>query len=538
MPVCFAYCASRERRAAVGSRPVFSAFRGASCAAIAGAVALASMPARAQGTPPVTVTPSQRAQAIDGFGASSAWNDQDMDDASADLAFTVDAGVGLSLLRVRIAPDGGCLEVGTAQKAQERGVKVWATPWSPPAEWKNNDNINDGGILLPEHYDDWSQTLVNFARMMGDAGVPLAFLSAQNEPDFVAATYDSCTYTPDALADFIGNHLGPALADAGLIDAYGRPLRVMGPETDGWGTPNGNANFPPFKAAIKASPAAMQAVGVIASHSYNGTPQADPSINASNQGFWETEVADTKDPQDPGIASGLWVAQQIHQALVGAGMNAWHYWWIYPSGPDNQGLWNIPTDAGKFGPAKRLYTMGNFSRFIRPGFYRINATAQPIANVLVSAYYDAPSSTAVIVAINGTSSPVSQTFQLNAATSDSWASWVTSATQNLAPGDAIVGGDPFTYTLQAQSVTTMVGHITSVSDAGAPEGGLDNGTTGGGTYVSIPATNSGATSSGCALACSATSGLAGGAAGLGGAGVMVLLGVARRRSRRRGDRAS
>ncbi len=43
-------------------------------------------------------------------------------------------GAGLSLFRVRIAPDGatGAGEMAMATAAQSRGARVLATPWSPP----------------------------------------------------------------------------------------------------------------------------------------------------------------------------------------------------------------------------------------------------------------------------------------------------------------------------------------------------------------------------------------------------------------------
>ena len=85
------------------------------------------------------VHPNQREQVIDGFGASSAWTAPDMGDAGADLTFSTDpavGGAGLSLLRVRIAPDGTCGEIATAQEAIARGATVWATPWSPPPNTK------------------------------------------------------------------------------------------------------------------------------------------------------------------------------------------------------------------------------------------------------------------------------------------------------------------------------------------------------------------------------------------------------------------
>jgi O-glycosyl hydrolase len=42
-------------------------------------------------------------QTIVGFGASSGWTSPTMDDSHADTFFTVDNGIGLSLLRMRIA---------------------------------------------------------------------------------------------------------------------------------------------------------------------------------------------------------------------------------------------------------------------------------------------------------------------------------------------------------------------------------------------------------------------------------------------------
>jgi O-glycosyl hydrolase len=105
-----------------------------------------------------------------------------MDDSQADAFFTVDKGIGLSLLRIRIAPNGTSLELATAKQAIAYSVSVWAAPWSPPAEWKDNHDVNNGGHLLPEHRQDWADRLVSFAKNAAAEGVPLIGLSAQNEP--------------------------------------------------------------------------------------------------------------------------------------------------------------------------------------------------------------------------------------------------------------------------------------------------------------------------------------------------------------------
>lgn len=105
-------------------------------------------------------------QRIDGFGAAAAWTAPNISNTLADTFFSADKGVGLSLVRLRIAPDGTTLETTTAQRAIARGATVWASAWSPPAAWKTNNDTKNGGSLLPSHYQDWANTLVNFVKNM------------------------------------------------------------------------------------------------------------------------------------------------------------------------------------------------------------------------------------------------------------------------------------------------------------------------------------------------------------------------------------
>src|SRR5690606_28451689 len=106
----------------------------------------------------------QARQVITGFGASSAWTAQSLTDEEADLFFSRERGLGLSLLRLRIAPDGATWENVAAIRAHERGVALWAAPWSPPGAWKTNGSDVNGGSLLVEHYQDWADRLAEFAR--------------------------------------------------------------------------------------------------------------------------------------------------------------------------------------------------------------------------------------------------------------------------------------------------------------------------------------------------------------------------------------
>ena len=107
---------------------------------------------------------------------------------------------------------------------------------------------------------------------------------------------------------------------------------------------------------------------------------------------------------------------------------------------------------------KRLWAMGNFSKFVRPGYYMIGATNNPSSGVYVTAYKDPGSGKFAIVAINNGSSSKSMSFTLNGFTTSSVTPWVTSASSDLAQQSPIASsGGAFDATLAGKSITTFVG---------------------------------------------------------------------------------
>jgi glucuronoarabinoxylan endo-1,4-beta-xylanase len=114
--------------------------------------------------------------------------------------------------------------------------------------------------------------------------------------------------------------------------------------------------------------------------------------------------------------------------------------------------------------------LGNYSKFVRPGFYRIDATHTPQVGILISAYQNQATGALVIVAINQNSSNVSQSFTLSGVTASSMTPWVTSANLNLIQqSDVSVVNGSFTYSLPAYSITSFVGETTALL---APPTGL------------------------------------------------------------------
>jgi len=52
-------------------------------------------------------------------------------------------------------------------------VKVYASPWSPPAWMKTNNDMLHGGKLKPEYRDAWARYYVRFVEEYEKEGVPM-----------------------------------------------------------------------------------------------------------------------------------------------------------------------------------------------------------------------------------------------------------------------------------------------------------------------------------------------------------------------------
>ena len=391
-------------------------------------------------------------QPIDGFGAADVWAGP-LTAAQVTLFFDPVNGIGLSLLRIGIDVNGTPLGSGAypdSIAAAKFGVKVWGAPWTPPAGDKSNNNQNNGGTLLTADYDSWASILAGFpATFKKNTGLDLYGVSAQNEPDFTAS-YASCIYSSAQMVAFV-KVLGPKLA------ALNPPVNLLAAEPDAWNNLWQGDDYGP---AILADSAASAAVTIFATHDYgntnnNSTTRPAPPAGVK-QHIWETEVSDETAP-DVDIGHGIDVATWVYAALTTGGASAWHYWWLINANTDGEGL--LLQGGSTTNVPKRLYTVGNFSKFIRPGYVRVSTSgATPAGGALVSAFKDPVKGTVVVVAINpGTGTATLPIFVDGGKTLTQVTPYVTSANDNLAAQPVIaVTNENFTATLAAQSVTTFV----------------------------------------------------------------------------------
>ncbi len=425
-----------------------------------------------------TVDWSTTFQRIDGFGASSAWQgtwttpEENIFFSTNNAIVYTDTlgnkstnnGIGLSLLRNRIVNAGSpastatptTVETTIMKAAQALGARVWSTPWTPAVGFKSTNDTYDslpitnavnGGTYLGSGNNAtnlaYASQLANYVVSMKSQGINLYAISIQNEPDAQVNTYDACQWTGAQIHDFTTN-----LYNALLAQNVASTM-IMLPESQNW------QDYQNLAGPAMADPNVAADVGIVADHNYDGANGPTTlTKNSYGKALWETEVA-LLSGSDSSIANGIYYAQRIFMFMTVAQANAYHYWWLMASstGAGNEGLMD---NNGSI--TKRLFAFGQFSRFVRPNYYRIGVDSGT-GPAQVSAYKDSVSSNFAIVAINSYSGVVTQAFSLaNITGVASVTPWITSATLSLSPQTPVaVSGGTFTYTLPAMSIVTFVG---------------------------------------------------------------------------------
>ena len=117
-----------------------------------------------------------------------------------------------------------------AQKIQP-DLKIWASPWSPPAWMKTNNHYaseydesptNHNGLsreralelpttgfkMQPGYLNAYALYFAKFVQAYGKEGIRIEAINIQNEP-CSTQKYASCTWRPEDMAYFIGKFLGP-----------------------------------------------------------------------------------------------------------------------------------------------------------------------------------------------------------------------------------------------------------------------------------------------------------------------------------------
>jgi glucosylceramidase len=278
-------------------------------------------------------------------------------------------------------------------------MKIMATPWSPPG-WMKSSGAMIGGTLLPSMYDAFANYFVKYIQAYAKAGIPIDYVSLQNEPLYVPADYPGMSMDGPTQLVVLRDHVLPAFMDNQIT------TRVLVYDHN-WDRPD-HPETVLSDPAINASPI----VAGTAWHGYGGTPgvMLTTGERFPDKGQYQTEHS-----------GGTWVTDQVHEDfaeivhVLRSGGRAFVKWGLaldQHRGPHAGGcgtctpLVTVNTSGAISFPID-FYTLGQFSRFVLPGAHRIYSSNG--TGILTAAFVN-PDGSKALVAMNDTKAAV--TFQV------------------------------------------------------------------------------------------------------------------------------
>lgn len=407
-------------------------------------------------------------QEIDGFGVTQdeectyAMQEPQRSEVM-DLLYSQEDGIGLSILRTEIGcddvskpsiePEEGVYnyepdirELWYFNEAQARGVeKIFGTAWSPPAWMKTNGKLERGGFLKKAYYQKYADFLAKYVEIYRDYhGVDIYGISPANEPDY-PAPWKSCVWTPSMMEDFVGNYLKPTFEREGLDTKI-----IVGEMGVAWTE----------RVAVPAlqNPTACPGIDIVAGHYYRGPIRPFSVANEKGKKVWMTETSDVSKSFTTDMEDGLAWAKRIHKFLTVPEVSAFCYWRGSHTVDDNQTLIHINSDNASYITSKRLFALGHYSKFIRPGYVRIGSTDNPLSKVYISAYKDESTDDFVIVAVNDSKDDKVLDIVPEGFTVEKLDSYVTNDQVDMEQRtDMAIVEDNITVSLEGKSITTFVG---------------------------------------------------------------------------------
>lgn len=421
-------------------------------------------------------------QNIHGFGASGAWWAQEVggwDNIGEimDLLYDSKKGIGLNIYRynigagqptiaddpwrstqsVEVSPGVYDLNrdknaIHAMKEAVKRGATVELFANSPPARLTksgfSSGDPNGLSNLPPENEEAFAAYLVDITELFLNEGIPVSYLSPINEPQW------------DWKGGQEGNHYEPeqviSLSRKVALELEKRklPVKLLIAESGTWNDPNYTLTM--YK-RIMDDEVLSEAIDAYAVHSYWASEQDKRIAAAYFEQFdgmlplYQTEWCEMKNGDAASMDAALVLARTIHEDMTILSVSTWEQWLAVAKGDYRDALVYVNEATREYGAVKRMWSFGNYAKFIKPGYRRIQADNDD-SDVLVSAYVSPNERETVIVAVNPANQEKPVTFgDLKGRKASIYE---TSNSADLALVKEVKGLKH--YVLPAESVTTFV----------------------------------------------------------------------------------
>jgi glucosylceramidase len=400
------------------------------------------------GTNTIVIDPTQTYQSMEGFGAAftdSAAYLMEKTEPAATLPDTLNSlfsrkgdGIGLNFMRVPMGASDLALSVYSfddmpsgqtdptlanfsiahdqayilpliqAAKAVNPDMKLMVNPWSPPGWMKDSGSMLGGSLLMNATTETaFANYFVKYVQAYENAGVPIDYISIQNEPEYSTNGYPSMLMDDtDALAVLHGYVL-PALKSANIS------AKVFA-----WDHNWDGIYYPEYILGGLTSQELTQMAGT-AWHGYGGVPGGQQIVQNAfpTLGTWETEHS-----------GGTWVTDQfasdfteINDVLRNSAKSyvKWGLALNEKLGPNltqNAGLGGcndctpiitVNSTTGAVTKDVEFYTLGHYSKYVLPGAVRVYSNNTPS---ITDVAFQNPDGSMTLIAFND--SATSSTFNV------------------------------------------------------------------------------------------------------------------------------
>ncbi len=403
-------------------------------------------------------------------------------------------------------------QIRLLQEAHERGVTQYVAFANSPPYWATKNGLTHPGDgteigstnLDPERLDDLAEFLVDVVVYLrsDSVGVPVNFLSPINEPtwDWQGESQEANRYNMSEMKAVyrkvaealqkanLGDEVevdGAEVVEyaAALSDAY--KVEFDGTVFDGGMNKKNLGGYKNYIDELLGNPELRDVLhNKISVHAYWTEASADRlgrlrdllrenliSVSPDAK-LWMSEfcilgdAGDVRSFDGPGfevddLDYALHVARVIHRDLTRLDASAW-FWWLALTPYDyKDGLLKIDPslESATVQESKLMWTLGNFSRFIRPGYHRVELPdVDDLSGIMASAYKAPDDSRLVVIVINAGATTEKISLEVaglpGARTVEKIDIYVTDAGHDLTLTTSVASTGSFT--LPARSTTTFL----------------------------------------------------------------------------------